>query len=109
MASAREIIESMQTRFIPSAAPRGYVCRVHIHLRGSDVSTYTVHIANGKCTVVHGLEGEPDAQRKADADTYAAVALGKQRIEWAVMRRQIQLSPISTMRTFSKLFEQPSA
>lgn len=108
MPTVREIIESMETRFMPAAAPAGYKCRVHIQLRGSDATTYTVDVSDGKCRVARGLEGTADAQVIADADTYAAVALGKQRIEWAVIRGRIQLSPISTMRTFSKLFRQPA-
>ena len=107
--TAKQIIESMETRFLPVAAPPGYSCRVHIQLSGSDTSAYTVDVAGGACTVASGLQGIPDARLTADADTYVAVALGKQRIEWAVLRGRIRLSPISTMRTFSRLFEQFTA
>lgn len=98
----------METRFQSALAPQGYVCRVHIQLRGSDVSAFTVSVADGKCTVVPGLQGTPDATVAADADTYAGVALGTQRIEWAVLRGRIKLSPVATMRTFSKLFKPPA-
>jgi hypothetical protein len=109
MWSAKQVIESMETRFLAAAAPAGYACRVHIQLRGSDVNAYTVSVADGKCSVAVGHHGTPNATVNADADTYVAVAFGKQRIEWAVLRGRISLSPISTMRTFSKLFKPPQA
>ena len=108
MLDAKQIIESMETRFLRDVAPHGYACRVHIQLRGADASAYTVQVADGRCTVAPGHHGTPDAQLVADAETYAAVALGKQRIEWAVLRGKIKVKPVSTMRAFSKLFEPPS-
>lgn len=107
MMTATQIIESMETRFMPAMAPAGYTCRVHIRLRGSDSGAFTVNVANGACSVVRGLDGRPDAALDADADTYVAVALGKQRIEWAVLRGRIKIDGIPAMRIFSKLFRQP--
>lgn len=108
MPTASEIIQSMETRFLPSAAAPGYSCRVHIQLRGREANAYTVIVSDGRCTVTTGLVGSADARLDADAETYTAVALGKQRIEWAVLRGRITLDPIPTMRTFSKLFRKPT-
>lgn len=109
MPTAKQLIESMPARFKSKAAPSGYRCRVHIQLRGADSGQYTVEVASGACTVASGLQGVADAKLDADAETYVAVALGKQRIEWAVLRGRISLSPIGTMRTFSSLFTPPTA
>ncbi len=103
--TAKEIILSLPKRYRPEKAATGYTTSIHFNLVGNTGGQFTVNINNGNCEVQEGHHGEATCTVQANANDYEDVELGRSDAQTAVMMGKIQLSNISEMMTFSRLFK----
>jgi putative sterol carrier protein len=103
-ARARDIIRSLEQRLLADEVPGGYACTVHLDIAGDGGGQFTVQVADGRCTVRDGLHGEADAGMRSSDRTYEDVALGRKRVEVAIMTGKIRVKNLPVMARFTKLF-----
>ncbi len=72
----QQVMEAMPTMFRPDKAI-GVNARILFELSGDDGGTWTVSIAEGKCTVQQAAVESPSATIKASAGDYLAIARGE--------------------------------
>lgn len=78
--------------------------RFHFQLQGEGGGEFTVVVSQGQCRVEEGLKGEPDCIVKAGAKTYVNIETGQTNPQAALMMGKINVSNLSAMMQFSKLF-----
>lgn len=103
--TAREILQSLPTRLKAHKLASGYETNIHFNISGDNGGEFTVHIADGVCTVADGLNGTPKCVITTKDSVYEGVELGKENPQMAVMMGKIKLTNIAEMMTFSGLFE----
>jgi len=106
--SASAIIFSLPDRFLAKKAG-DYNARFHFCLKGKGGGNFTVIVANGMCWVYEGLHGEPDCTVNVQAETYAQIETGQIDPQTALMSGKIEVSHLSPMMAFSKLFKRFSS
>ena len=102
--TAREIVESLETRFKPEKA-EGYEGIFHLQLSGDNGGEFTISIKDQTCKVSEGLEGEPACIIRAKDKVYADVELGNTNPQMAVLMGKIKISDIGAMLDFIGMFE----
>jgi putative sterol carrier protein len=102
--TAAEIVKGLPSRFIEEEAI-GFEARVHLKLSGEGGGDFTAVIKDGTCTVMDGLEGEPDCTVSTKAKTYVATELGDTNPTMAVMTGKIKVTNIPVLTQFINCFE----
>jgi putative sterol carrier protein len=101
---AQDIIRSLEGRLLVDEVPDGFACTVHLDISGENGGQFTIQVAAGRCTVRDGLHGEADAGMRSSDRTYEDVALGRKRVEVAIMTGKIRVKNLPVMARFTKLF-----
>lgn len=99
----QDIVTSIPRRFRPEKAANQRLT-FHFDISGEGGGTYTVTIAEGRCTLNEGLLGTPDCVIKSKADTYTQIELGKTNPQMALMMGKVKVSHLGNMLEFAKLF-----
>jgi len=105
MTTAKEIILSLESRFLPEKVDEDLNIVFHFELSGDDGGEFTVTIADKTCCVVEGLEGEAKCTVKAKGKVYADVELGKTNAQMAFMMGKIKVNNLNAMLKFVECFE----
>lgn len=105
MNTAREIILSLQDRYIPSEEREDLDTTFHFEISGDNGGDFTVHIEDNKCTVAEGLHGDANCVVKCKDSVYSDLELGKTNAQMAFMMGKIKISNIGAMMKFINNFE----
>lgn len=108
MITAQQILESIPQRFRPEKA-EGYNTIFQFDISGEESLQYTVIIANGKCELEKGLNGNADCIIKAKALVYVDLETGKANPQMALMMGKVKVSNLAAMMQFAKCFRRFSA
>ena len=103
--TAREIIFSLNDRFIADSVDEDFEATFHFELSGDDGGEFTVTIEDQECCVEEGLSGDPKCVVKAKASTYEEIELGKTNAQMAFMMGKIKISNLGAMLKFIESFE----
>lgn len=100
MKSAREIIQSLPSRFKKDKVSKDFEVIFHFEIKGDRGGDFTVKIENGACTVEDGLHGEPKCVVKTKDETYEKLEYGKTNPQTAFMFGKVKVSNINAMLKF---------
>jgi alkylation response protein AidB-like acyl-CoA dehydrogenase/putative sterol carrier protein len=101
--TAEALLASLPGRFRPEKAADWRAC-LHLRLRGAARPEWTVHVADGACSVTAGLEGRPDCVIDMQAETYVGIETGRINAQVAFMMGRVKVSDIAEMMRFVKAF-----
>lgn len=103
--TARDIILSLENRFIPSDDREDLDAIFHFEISGDNGGNFTVHIVDNTCKVTEGLHGEAKCVVKCKDSVYKDIELGKTNAQMAFMMGRIKISNIGAMLKFIESFE----
>ncbi len=107
MANFNHIVQSIPQRFRPEKAG-DYQGTFHFDITDGGYP-FTVHIADGQCTLVTQLEGTPKCVIKTKEKTYVALETGEANAQMALMMGKVKVSNLAAMMEFSKMFRKYDA
>lgn len=103
--TAREIILSLEDRFLPEKVDEDLNILFHFDISGPDGGQFSVHIEDDTCKVSEGLHGEPKCVITCTDKVYADVELGRTNAQMAFMMGKIKISNIMAMMKFIECFK----
>lgn len=98
-----EIVSSIPSRFRPEKA-EGVNSTFHFDISGEQGASFTIVISGGQCSLEKGLSGSPLCVVKTSVENYVKLELGELNPQLALMTGKVQVSNISEMIRFSKMF-----
>ena len=101
--TVKDIFGGLPGRF-KSEKAGGFGANVHFDISGDQGGQFTVHIADGKCEVQEGLQGDRDCLVETDDETYIGIESGKLNPQTAFMSGKIKADNLAVMMQFSGLF-----
>jgi putative sterol carrier protein len=101
--TAKEIVLALPQRLKQEEA-EGQSGVFQFQLEGETGGEFTVNVADGACTVVEGLVGEPDCLITALATDFEDAELGRVNRQMAVMMGKIKISNLGAMLKFIGMF-----
>jgi alkylation response protein AidB-like acyl-CoA dehydrogenase len=96
-----DLFNSLPGRLKPEAGGGGLF---HFQISGADQPQWTVQVAEGKCRVTTGLEGQADCLVEMDQDTLVDVELGRIDPQKAFLSGKIKVDNLSGIMTYLGLF-----
>lgn len=96
-------MRALPDRLRPEKA-RGWNTVLHYRVSGADKPDWTVRVADGRCQVAEGLEGQADCVVRLDERTYRGIATGKTNPQTAFLLGKIKVSNLAEMMRFVKSF-----
>ncbi len=102
--TAADLLRSLPERFLPQKAADWNTC-FHFQLKGDGGGNFTVKLANGKCVVKEGLDGDPECVLKAKAKTYFDIETGRLNPQVAFMTGRLKVSNVNAMLRFMQIFK----
>ena len=102
--TAREIILALPERLKQEEAA-GQSGIFQFQLEGETGGEFTVTVADGKCDVQEGLQGEPSCLISALATDFEDAELGRVNRQMAVMMGKIKISNLGEMLKFIGIFK----
>jgi putative sterol carrier protein len=103
--TAREIILSLEQRFLPDRVDEAIDIVFHFDISGDNGGQFTVHIEDDTCKVSEGLEGEAKCVITCTDKVYEDVELGRTNAQMAFMMGKIKISNIMAMMKFIECFQ----
>lgn len=78
--------------------------KVHLELTGKDGGTWTADLARERDFITEGLTGVPSLTVKCSATDFGALMKGRKDAQTAVMKGELELSPLNTGLKLAPLF-----
>ncbi len=105
MTTAREIILSLEDRFLPEEVDDDLNILFHFDISGDNGGQFSVQIEDDNCKVAEGLEGDPKCLVSCTDKVYEDVELGRTNAQMAFMMGKIKISNIMAMMKFINCFK----
>lgn len=102
--TVKDIFGGLPQRFKSDKAS-GFDANVHFDISGDQGGQFTVQIADGKCEVQEGLQGDRDCLVETDDETYIGIESGMINPQTAFMSGKIKADNLAVMMQFSGLFK----
>jgi putative sterol carrier protein len=102
-AEVEAILRSLPARFRPERA-EGWGGVVHFAIPGAAKPSWTVVVADGKCRVAEGHEGEPDCVITLDEETFLAIETGQANPIAAFVAGKVKITSVGHMRRYDRAF-----
>lgn len=103
--NARDIILSLEQRFLPEQVDEDLHIIFHFDISGDRGGQFTVEIEDDECKVEEGLSGDPKCIITCTDSVYEDVELGRTNAQMAFMMGKIKISNIMAMMKFINCFE----
>ena len=101
--TAKELILSLPEKFNGEGL-EGEIAKFHFNIDGEEGGEYTVHIENGQCNVLEGLEGDADCTIKSKDKTLNKIISKDLNAQMAMFTGKLKISNLGVMMKFAKRF-----
>lgn len=103
--SAKELLYTYETRFIPSLVEMNESFSVHYILKGSGGGRFTVEVLEKRLYICGGLLKKPDGIFKSSDKTFEDIELNRLSKELAIERGLVQIDNILTFEKLLSVIE----